>query len=383
MLSINQNKTWGSKFLIYRKLIFIGFIFLFSFIAFYLFKFNYDQQPWILGDWLINFQDGGFKRRGLSGSFFFIIQDFTGISLIYLVYATQIFLYALFFISFYKLLSKKHIPFEYFVLIFSPVTLLFFFNDTGATGRKEIILLALFSVNALLHSKKKYTNFKIISTSFLLLFISFLHELIFFFVPYFIILHLLHLSSEENHPRFKIKLALIYFVPVFVSIFLMYYFGSEINNGKSIEILQKRGLTINGGIFAWNQDSIEAIINRSYALYSLPFIYGCILFMFYIYKYCRFKVLFLIIPAIAFSIPLFILAVDWGRWIAIHFILILILLGSKLKSENENLKKDAKNKRIVYCVVFILFFVSNLLFSMPHCCSKGLGYSKIIRLLRQ
>ncbi|MEG2333179.1 hypothetical protein, partial [Chryseobacterium sp.] len=38
---------------------------------------NQKSDGYILGDWLINYQDGGFKRRGLSGSFFFLIQDFT------------------------------------------------------------------------------------------------------------------------------------------------------------------------------------------------------------------------------------------------------------------------------------------------------------------
>lgn len=385
-MSINQNNTWTSKFLSCRSLIIIGFIVLFAFISFALLKIDLAQNPWILGDWLINFQDGGFKRRGLSGSFFFMLQDFTGISLIYLVYTTQIFLYALFFISFYKLLSKKHISFEYFVLVFSPVTLLFFFNDIASIGRKEIIIIALFSVNALWHTQKNYTNIKLILISLLLFFFTFWHELIFFFVPYFIILHLLHLKSEVNHLKYKINLFLIYFIPVFVSIILMYYFGSEINNGNSIEILHQRGLTINGGIFTWDMDSIQFIKNhmKSYVLYSIPVIYGAVPFIWHIYKHYRFKVLFLLIPAIAFSIPLFILSIDWGRWIAIHFILILILFGSKLKSENENLeniKNDSLSMRLFPNVIYISFFVLNLSFAMPHCI-YGITYSRSYKIVK-
>ena len=77
----------------------------------------------------------------------------------------------------------------------------------------------------------------------------------------------------------------------------------------------------------------------------------------------------MIISAIAFSIPLFILAIDWGRWIAIHFILILILLGSTLKSENEKheiIRNNPRNKRIKDYIIIILFFVLNLSFGMPH-----------------
>ncbi len=70
MLLINKIKIWVSNFLSYKKLIFLGFIFLFLYKAFFLLQFNLAQNPFILGDWLINYQDGGFKGRELSGSFF-------------------------------------------------------------------------------------------------------------------------------------------------------------------------------------------------------------------------------------------------------------------------------------------------------------------------
>ncbi len=70
-----------------------------------------------------------------------------------------------------------------------------------------------------------------------------------------------------------------------------------------------------GGIFAWNIDSVEFLKTniKSYELYFIPFIYGCLLFLWFIYKHYTFKILFLLIPAIAFSVPIFLLAIDWGR----------------------------------------------------------------------
>jgi hypothetical protein len=50
---------------------------------------NVRSDGYILGDWLVNYQDGGFKRRGLSGSFFFLLQDMTGVKLNILVYIFQ------------------------------------------------------------------------------------------------------------------------------------------------------------------------------------------------------------------------------------------------------------------------------------------------------
>ena len=54
--------------------------------VFFTYIHNRNSEGYILGDWLINYQDGGFKRRGLSGSFFFLLQDFTGLSLNVLVF---------------------------------------------------------------------------------------------------------------------------------------------------------------------------------------------------------------------------------------------------------------------------------------------------------
>ncbi len=96
-------------------------------------------------------------------------------------------------------------------------------------GRKEIIIYALFSINALWHINNNYTNFKLILTAFLLLFFTFWHEFILFFLPYFLILHLLHYGILKNQLKFKIKLGLIYFIPILVSTLIIYIFGTEIN----------------------------------------------------------------------------------------------------------------------------------------------------------
>src|SRR5690606_5491866 len=69
--------------------------------------YNFKDDGYILADWLINYEDGGFKRRGLSGSFFFLLQDLTGISLNYLVYSCQFIIISLFFWLYVKLIRYK------------------------------------------------------------------------------------------------------------------------------------------------------------------------------------------------------------------------------------------------------------------------------------
>jgi len=53
-------------------------IFLILTFTFIIFKLNIgslDKSGWFIGDWLINYSDGGFKRRGLAGNLFFLLQN--------------------------------------------------------------------------------------------------------------------------------------------------------------------------------------------------------------------------------------------------------------------------------------------------------------------
>ena len=126
----------------------LGIILLASVLAITLFRifhhFNTDKTG-LLEDWLINYQDGGFKRRGLSGSLFFLVQDMTQLPLGYIFYGLELILnLSLFYYLFQLLRDRKMDP--YFLLaFFSPVTLLFWINQESTLGRKETMLFLLFA----------------------------------------------------------------------------------------------------------------------------------------------------------------------------------------------------------------------------------------------
>ncbi|WP_292010117.1 hypothetical protein, partial [Chryseobacterium sp.] len=56
-----------------------------------------NRNGWYLGEWLINYQDGGFKRRGFFGTFFIFINELTKIKLEYIVFAFIVLIYTTFF----------------------------------------------------------------------------------------------------------------------------------------------------------------------------------------------------------------------------------------------------------------------------------------------
>ena len=371
-----------SRFLKYfscKKLIFIGLILIFSRICFELLRVDLKENPWVLGDWLINYQDGGFKRRGLSGSFFFLLQDVTGISLNYLVYFVQLFFYFVFFKTFYQLISDKQITIRYFIFIFSPITFLFLINYPGIVGRKEIILLTIFSLVAKWITQNSYSKKKEIFILISLFISMFFHELTFFYFPYFIILKVAHTKSKELK-IIDLKNYFFYFLVVFIPFILFYLLGTEINNGKSIEILFQRGIKTKGGIFTWNKNSIDYVLHYKfhYLLFLIPLLYGTFLFLI---NYCKKKftqLIYLVFLSFVFSLPLFVLAIDWGRWLFIHFTLILIIVGSLLK-ENTQYDENFKQKDFLYLPLMIL----NVVITFPHF-NKGIMFgSSICKLINK
>jgi hypothetical protein len=49
-----------------KRLIHLFFISLYIWIGYRLWHFDHTGNGFILGDWFVNYQDGGFKRRGLT-----------------------------------------------------------------------------------------------------------------------------------------------------------------------------------------------------------------------------------------------------------------------------------------------------------------------------
>lgn len=321
---------------------------------------------YIVGDWLINYQDGGFKRRGLSGSILFLIQDLTGIKLIYLVFATHMALYIYFAVLIFKILYDRIISLSFFTLIISPLTFLFYYNDSGIVGRKEVILFVLFAYFIHLLSNKKLTKKKE-HLIFALLFIStFLHELVLFYIPYFILaLYLFNNKSE-------FRKYLFYFLSVLVPSLIIFIFGNQINEGQSLAIILDRGIEISKhNIFNFSNElllNLQFYDTTGHLLYAVSCLMGIIHFGYHINKECEkhFNILIYgFIGALLFSLPLFVLAVDWGRWLHIHFVLLFLICAAVLPKaktflSESNIKMNIRNLAYIPLVLVLCVWALNL-----------------------
>jgi len=316
--------------------------------------YNFKDDGYILADWLINYQDGGFKRRGLSGSFFFLLQDLTGLRLNYLVYFFQFAIISGFFLLYTKLIRFKITDLLYLSLLLSSIGFVGLLNTVTYVGKKEFIIFLIFTWFVYVLDRDKLSKYKEYAVCAALVISSFLHEAVLFYVPYFAIA--LYLKTG----KFQFKRYVKYFMCVGIPCFILFFFGKNINEGKSLEILAARGVHPVYGIFYWNineRDYIKEHIGE-YVLYFISLSFS-IFHLYYYLKFLRNRKLIsiLLICAFLFSFPLFYLAIDWGRWMYIHMIMIIVLFALLLKTGGSAyVFKPIIINRKIYTVLFIIIF---------------------------
>jgi len=317
-------------------------------------KSTLPQVSWTASDWLINYEDGGFKRRGLSGSFLFFCQDQFHISLPIQILCIQVIFFCFIFYFLIRIILTKKINWDILILICSPLCLLYLPVNIFNSGRKEIILLALI----LFFMSGKSTQFKkyFLFGGFILG--LFLHELFYFYLPFVMAAYIL--KTKKIDVKY---LGSLFFVSTFI-IIILFFFGGEINQGQSIKILNNRGIELN----KWNIFTYDAVKERkdmllayqSYILFSLELIFMTFLSFFFVKKHLpqyknAFKIFILV--SLVWVSPLYYLGADWFRWNHIYSFLLIILIISALSDYNGKRLCLEGRFNIPLLIIIALFFV--------------------------
>ena len=103
-----------------------------------------ENNIWIVGDWLINYQ-GGFVRRGLIGQLVYFLSVVTHITPKIYVLILHWFFYFVYFFSVGVLVLRSNSVLKYYLIVFSPFLMTFQILDYQGGFRKEIIFFALLS----------------------------------------------------------------------------------------------------------------------------------------------------------------------------------------------------------------------------------------------
>jgi hypothetical protein len=345
----NVLQYFNIKILIYL-LIAVTAVYTLAFTYYY----NLKDDGYILADWLINYQDGGFKRRGLSGSFFFLMQDLTGLRLNYLVYGVQFTVISGFFWIYTRLIRYKITDLLYLSLLLSAIGFVGLLNTVTYVGKKEFIVFLLFTWFVCLLDQDKLSRKKEYLFCLALFITTFLHEVVLFYIPYFAIA--LYLKTGTSEYKRYIK----YFIAVGIPTAFILLFGKNVNEGMSLQILSERGVHPVYGIFYWNINERDYIRQHSneYVLYFISLGISILHMAYYLKFLNNRKVLSIMLAgAFLFSLPLFYLAIDWGRWMYIHMMLVIVLFALPLRNGHSVLtfEKIRINRKFYIASLIIIF----------------------------
>jgi len=341
---------------------------------------------WSIGDWIVNY-DLGFIRRGLSGEIIRWISNLLNIKINWSAYFIQCFVYFSFIFLFLYNLKNKKITFWFLLLCFTPGFLLFTYYDGMTIGRKEIAIYALFALWIILKINNKINITISLVVGCVLFFLTLMHESFFFYSFYFYLAACLGNSDS----RTKFSTAIVVPITSAVALLITFLFAETIDGSLICENLLSHGITKNvcEGVIGYGNVNPTAEIQRYIINFNFQNIKDIILItsvvlipnLLYLVSvsnnyYTNRKFLLLNFLLILISFPLFIIAIDWGRWVSMHITLSVMSLSIFLESKTDHGHTKQKlfifKEKLIYLLIaLMIFIVSTTFYSIQHCCNNG------------
>lgn len=356
--------SYSSIFLNYATDAFMVFSFLYISLRVF-FDYRAGGNGWKQGDWLIN-NEAGNVRRGPFGSMILSISDLAGSSPLLIVSSIQIVFLAVLFISFRLLADQgRKSPMTIFILISPAIFTVFWVADPGGSVRKELLAFAGLSLSALAAVRENRLLFWLGVLFFCVSILA--HEAMVLFTPTFfgiILVSRLHKSAVAH----ALSASFI------VSLFSLFAFFYAITYSQAIDALaicaplMERGLNeaICDGAIKWlaydSAYGFQAVMSKIniWSLGGFMIAYAAALapFLYFIWIGRRSTVGggILILLALPF-VPLYFIAVDWGRWMSFHIFSATILLACAMAKDSFPIRRNPSNHHIFLLAIFA-FFIS-------------------------
>lgn len=304
-------------------------------VFFYFVEIVNGGNPWKTGDWLINYQ-GGPVRRGLAGEILFQLSRF-GVPLGWITFGVQTAIYFLVFYLVQKLYLIRDRGAEWLAVLLSPAFLLFPFHDFAGGFRKEILVFLPFALLVYFFVKKRLTGAAVLLCLLLYLLAVFSHELAVFVVPFFAYLFASAVRTRRITPAVGALSTAAFLGAALLGLsFAVIFPGSDATAAGICSSLS--GMRFSPGIcdgaIQWLRydagfglNAVKASLPAYAALY--PPLAVLSLLPVLCSGWARENAAFLSVAGL-FCMPLFIFAVDWGRWIHVYvfFVYVLVLAES-------------------------------------------------------
>lgn len=373
---VQPSPSLNPRFKKWHLLIWLSFVV----IVFHYFKeVRGGGSAWKTADWLINYE-GGAVRRGLLGQLAIYVSSI-GVSLKWLVFFIQSAIYFGINCLVLKIYLMREREISWYALLLSPAFLLFPAYDLQGGFRKEIIVFLSFAIIAFSFANKKLGNKSILVGYFVYLVSVFSHELSVLALPFYLYIFYRSAKVELIEPREAFGWSLLFALTAASAIIFSIVFsgGRSVADGICTSLLLHgfNGDICSGAIEWLGFDSkygIEKVFDNFPAyIFNFPFLFALsIAPVFLLGPKNRSMTAVFIVGFISF-LPLYYVAIDWGRWISIYifFVFVSILAESvlceiKLKPVNPWLL-------IIYLTTW----------SIPHCCSSRPGFGLISKIFKQ
>ncbi len=322
-------------------------------------------------EWLTNY-NFGYIRRGLSGSILLSLSD----NLNFLAY--NVLPIIIFFLHFFVIYISLKIyqennknTYSLFVLL-SPLFILFpIYNVSKGVGNKELLGILCFLL--ILRSSYKKIDKKFYFLTIILFIISVLsHEVNLFITTFLMVLFFL----KKININIKLLLTLFIISLIFVAVYFIFPASPEIIHSLCNETFLKLDNLDCTKAYYLEQNALDSIYSSftrifedsNYVLvYGIYFILSVLPFYFEGWIKKNYKLLLLILLSI---LPLFFIAIDWGRWL---HILIFSLSVIYFVTNNE---ETSNNLSLSNLITLILY---STLWRVPQCCVQEINLVYLFR----
>jgi hypothetical protein len=317
--------------------------------AFYAFR----GDPWSHGDWLISYSDG-FIRRGLFGEIVFVVADLTLVPVGILVLATQVGAGAVFFFGCARLLVNSELKLGLVAISLIPMSFTYVWVDPASAGRKEVLLFLLAIFWQRLEAQQKRTGIPHIAASLIFLSLVLSHEGFFVYAPLLLLISILSFPEISWSEVVQRSIALV--LPSSIAVAAISLIDSDSTPAGLCAPILRAGYTpytCEGAV------SLAAESGPSGIEYGLSWLEGFpsnylwyigIGALYYIiiwivllaatkkvhFRLGRKVVLTVALVGILSPVPLFVIAVDWGRYLQMILVMFSIaLMSSKSTSISD------------------------------------------------
>ncbi len=367
-------KKFNNYFIIYLSLLFL-------FGIFWLYIKHSVGNDSTISEWIINYQ-GGFIKRGLIGEICFQIAIHFGLSLRFVIFLFQSFIYAIFLILIYRFF--RNIPTNLIIIlsIFTPIFLLYPVAEIEVLARKETFVFIGFLLFLNISNFNYSSNLPLYYVFFVLPIICLIWEPVVFFFPF--IASVLVIRLRNNQITTLLSKITISFIPALIVVMIIAtnpitpenhsIMANSLKENFTEDCYMSCGMLLSrSSIISQFLGTYQAVLFESLIRYPLIILigFGPIFLLGYNSK-LKIKILFfkhfknLLHPILILLTPILVLFAmmgDWGRIVNISYTFtalfyFYLLQNNLIKINLEKITKKisfVQNKKYLLVVCFILY----------------------------